>query len=70
MIQQLNPPLWLETPKGTALCHFMIDYGPDFDILWVCFQQDTGECWTWANWDIRIANNKTLGREVIKKGSI
>ena len=69
MITQLNPPLWLQTPKGKALCHFLIDYGPEHDLLWVCFQQD-GECWTWSNKEIRADTNITLGRyeEIIKKG--
>lgn len=62
MILQLNPPLWLDTPKGMSLCHFMIDYGPDFDIVWVCFIQDTGECWSFDNSVIKIARNETLGR--------
>ncbi len=29
MIQQLNPPLPLMTPKGKAWAHLVIDYGPD-----------------------------------------
>lgn len=61
-IQQLNPPLWFTTPEGPALCHFMIDYGIDCDIVWVCFQQDTGECWSWNNKDVRIAPNLTVNR--------
>lgn len=61
-VTQLNPPLWLVTPKGMALCHFMIDYGIDCDIVWVCFQQSSGECWSWGNRDVRIAGNSTIGR--------
>lgn len=63
MILQLNPPLWLDTPKGQALAHFMIDRGIDCDIEWVCFQQETGECWTWLNPDVKILGNTTIGRE-------
>ncbi|MEA2953669.1 MAG: hypothetical protein QOJ96_3189 [Alphaproteobacteria bacterium] len=62
---QLNPPIPLLTPKGKAQAQFVIDYGPEFDLLWVCFQDDTGECWTWSNPDIRIARNITMGRENI-----
>jgi len=61
MIQQLNPPLPLITPKGRALAHILIDYGAEFDLLWVCFQED-GECWTWRNQDIRADKNVTFGR--------
>ena len=30
--------------------------------MWVAFQDDTGECWTWCNRDVRIQPNATLGR--------
>lgn len=65
MIQQLNPPLPLRTPKGNASAHFLIDYGIEHDVHWVCFQDSTGECWTWRNRDIRIQQNITEGRENI-----
>jgi hypothetical protein len=65
VILQLDPPIPLTTPKGKALAHMLIDYGPEFDLLWVCFQDDTGECWTWGNPDIRSQKNLTMGRENI-----
>ena len=65
---QLNPPLWFTTPKGLALCHFVIDYGIEHDLLWVCFQQDTGECWTWENSDVRICDNASIKRNTILRG--
>jgi len=58
---QLNPPLPVITPDGKALAHVLIDYGPEHDLLWVCFQED-GECWTWRNQDIRAERNITYGR--------
>jgi len=36
------------------------------DLYWVCFQHETGECWTWNNKHIRIDNNSTIGRDVPK----
>jgi hypothetical protein len=33
--------------------------------MWVCFQDDTGECWTWENADIRARVNITIGRKTI-----
>ncbi len=63
MMLQLNPPLPVKTPKGDAVAHVLIDYGPEADIFWVCFQ-DNGECWTWANQDIRAQENITLRRIV------
>ena len=59
---QLNPPIPLVTPKGEALAHFILDYGPEYHLLWVCFQDDTGECWTWPNPEIRAFKNVTMGR--------
>jgi hypothetical protein len=62
MLTQLNPPLPLLTPKGKAWAHLVIDYGPEADLMWVCFQDEDGACWTWCNRDVRIQANATLGR--------
>jgi len=59
---QLNPPLPIVTPLGKSFAHVLIDYGIEHDLMWVCFQNDTGECWTWANKDIRADKNITIGR--------
>ena len=67
MITRLDPPMPIMTPKGRALAHFLIDYGPEHDLMWVCFQDDSGECWTWENADIRARVNQTLGRNNISK---
>jgi hypothetical protein len=40
----------------------MLDYGPEHNLYWVVFQQDTGECWTWANPQVRAQKNITGGR--------
>jgi hypothetical protein len=64
MLTQLNPPLPLLTPKGKAWAHLVIDYGPEADLMWVCFQDEDGACWTWCNRDVRIQANATLGRRV------
>ena len=61
-VTQLNPPIPLMTPKGRAMAHFLIDYGVENDLMWVCFQDDTGECWTWENAYIRARVNATIGR--------
>ena len=62
MIIQLNPPIALETSKGAALAHFLIDYGPEAHLLWVCFMDDTGEIWTFPNPKVRAVQNVTMGR--------
>ena len=67
MIVRIDPPLPLNTPKGKALAHFLIDYGFEHDLYWICFQDETGECWTWNNKDIRAQKNITAGRINIPK---
>jgi hypothetical protein len=62
MILQLNPAIPVTTPKGSALAHFLIDYGQESHLYWVCFQDDTGECWTYANPEVRAQKNISLGR--------
>jgi hypothetical protein len=46
---QLNPPLPLETSKGSGWAHFVIDYGPESALLWVVFMDEDGACWTVPN---------------------
>jgi hypothetical protein len=67
MILQLNPPLPMVSPKGKCLCHFLIDYGPEHHLEWVCFQED-GEVWTYKNPEIRSQENVTEGRLVPPAG--
>ena len=66
-ITRIDPPLPLLTAKGKAMAHFLIDYGFEHDLHWVCFQDETGECWTWNNKDIRAQKNITAGRINIPK---
>jgi transcription elongation factor len=69
MILQLNPGIPLKTPKGDALAHFVIDYGIEHDLEWVCFIDETGECWTIKNRDIRAQKNITWGRLCAKESN-
>ncbi len=62
MILQLDPPIPLTTPRGKALSHFVIDYGMESHLYWVCFIDDSGECWVYANTEIRALKNITIGR--------
>lgn len=60
MILQLKPTIWLDTPKGIGLAHFLIDYGEEHDLLWVVFDDKTGEVWTWPNPRVRAIKNISL----------
>jgi hypothetical protein len=62
MITQLNPPIPVSTPKGNALAHMVIDYGPEHNLIWVCFIDSSGECWSYDNKYIRAQTNITMGR--------
>lgn len=62
MITQLNPPLALDTVKGPGLAHFVIDYGPEADLMWVVFMDKDGACWTVPNPEVRLQLNWTMGR--------
>lgn len=62
MILQLNSAIPLDTPKGSALAHFLIDYGIEHDLQWVCFINSTGECWTFKNPLVRAQKNITMER--------
>jgi hypothetical protein len=64
MITQLNPPIPMRTPLGKGMAQMVIDYGVEHDLLWVVFQNDTGECWSWSNKDIRAQSNITIGRDI------
>ena len=61
-ITQLNPTIPLDTPKGQAKAHFLIDYGQEHHLLWVCFQDDTGECWSWPNYQVKLQKNISMGQ--------
>lgn len=41
---QLNPPLPVVTPKGDAMAHVLIDYGPMLNTIWIVFLDETNEC--------------------------
>ena len=62
MMLQLSPPIPVETPRGKGLAHLVIDYGVEYHILWVVFIDETRECWTFQNPEIRIQANPTMGR--------
>lgn len=59
---QLDPPVPLATPRGKGLAHVLVDYGPEYDLCWVVFLDETGECWTFRNPEIRALANVTFGR--------
>jgi hypothetical protein len=62
VILQLSPVLEVDTPKGRGHAEFLLDYGPEADLLWVVVMRDTGEIWTFRNADLRATANISIGR--------
>jgi hypothetical protein len=62
VILQLNPPIPVITIKGKGVAHVLIDHGRDNDLVWVVFQEESGECWTWRSCDIRSQDGIGLGK--------
>jgi len=62
-IKQLDPPLSFSTTKGDAYAHFVIDYGMEEHLHWVCFLDASGECWTFKNPHIKLKHNFTKTNE-------
>lgn len=61
MILQLSPLIPMDTPKGPADAFFVIDYGRDAPLMFVCFVRETGECWCCEQRDVRLEKNVTSG---------
>ena len=62
MILQLNPSIPVITPQGDAQAMMVIDYGPETDLVWICFLDSNGQCWSYRNPEIRGQKNITMGR--------
>ena len=60
-ITRLDPPISLDSPKGPCRAFFLIDYSTEDDLVWVCFVDATGECWSFRNPEIRLCKNITMG---------
>ena len=66
MLLQLEPPLPLLVRHNDGwvkgMAHILIDYGYEFDLCWIVFLDDSRECWTVRNQDVRAQDNITAGR--------
>jgi hypothetical protein len=61
-IIQLNPPIYMETPLGSAVCLFLWEQGLEIDVQWCCFIEATGEPWWFPNSKVRLSPNLSAGR--------
>jgi hypothetical protein len=61
---QLDPPLPMTVlDKGDGYAVAVIDYGQEFDLLWVVALNDGGELWSASNPKVRMQANWSMGRK-------
>ncbi len=62
-LTQLDPPIPLTVlEKGDGFAVAVIDYGQEFNLLWVVALNDSGEIWSAPNPQVRMQGNWTMGR--------
>jgi hypothetical protein len=60
---QLDPPLPMTVmDKGDGFAVAVIDYGQEFDLLWVIAMNESGEIWCAPNPKVRMQGNWSMGR--------
>jgi len=59
---QLNPHIPVVTPKGAGSAFMVIDYSQEHHLLWVTALDESGEIWTFPNWQVRFDKNISLER--------
>lgn len=58
---QLDPPLWLETPRGPGLAHLVTWLNIEHSLQWTVFLE-SGQIWTFPNEEVRAFKNYTAER--------
>ncbi len=56
-IHRIDPEIWVETPKGSGLAYFLIDYGPSINTIWLVRLDATGDVMHIDSSEIRIHSN-------------
>jgi hypothetical protein len=60
---QLNPPIPFITADGRHCMALMaLDYGTEFETLFLCGMDDSRELWWLPHTQLRMATNISLGR--------
>jgi len=63
-LTQLDPPIPLHVvDRGSGFAIAVIDYGQEFDLLWVVGMDDGGELWCVPNSQVRLQTNYSMGRQ-------
>ncbi len=58
---RIDPPIYLETPKGPGWAHFVINPGLEASLVWVVFTE-SGQIWCVPNERVRACTNWTAER--------
>tara|TARA_Y100001938_G_C8028046_1_gene399090 strand:+ start:685 stop:915 length:231 start_codon:yes stop_codon:yes gene_type:complete len=61
MIHRITPPIHVKTPLGNGWALFLIDYGHDWNTVWVVNLFESGKVKHFDANDIRITGNPTWG---------
>ena len=68
---QLDPPIPVHiVDRGAGMAFAVIDYGPEFDLLWVTGMDEGGEIWCVPNPQVRLQANWSLGRKKAASGKV
>ncbi|WP_309601582.1 hypothetical protein [Sphingomonas sp.] len=66
---QLDPTIPLHVvDRGNGTAVAVIDYGAEFDLLWVVGFDDGGEIWCVPNPQVRLQANWSMGRSKASHG--
>ena len=63
MLLELSDPPHLITPKGKGWANWLIDYGPNADVIWGVILDESGEIWWVSNDKVRVSGNWSRGQE-------
>lgn len=58
---QLSPPIPVETPHGEGMAIIVIDYGMQWNTIWVVVLQKTREIKHYDSNDVKLSKNFTFG---------
>ena len=62
MLTRLEPPIPLNTVKGSGYAFAVIDYSFESDLIWVVALDESREIWCVPNAEVRMQQNWTAGR--------
>lgn len=63
MLTQLNPPIPFLTSTGQKVTALLVlDYGPDYNTLFLCGYDDDRQLWWLPNKELRMIYNTSLDR--------